>query len=67
LPKDTKLIRGLSLADSVLLLASGIIGSGIFLTAKDIASSTRFPWLFLGVWIIGLAITLLAAFAFAEM
>ncbi len=67
MPKDTKLIRGLSLADSVLLLASGIIGSGIFLTAKDIASSTRFPWLFLGVWIIGLAITLLAAFAFAEM
>ena len=67
LPNDTKLIRGLSLTDSILLLASGIIGSGIFLTAKDIASSTRFPWLFLGVWVIGLAVTLLAAFAFAEL
>jgi len=67
LSNDTKLIRGLSLTDSILLLASGIIGSGIFLTAKDIAASTRFPWLFLGVWVIGLAVTLLAAFAFAEL
>ena len=31
------LVRGLSLLDSVLLLVSGIIGSSIFLTAKDIA------------------------------
>jgi APA family basic amino acid/polyamine antiporter len=67
LPNNTKLIRGLSLTDSILLLAGGIIGSGIFLTAEDIASSTRIPWLFLAVWIIGLAVTLLAAFAFAEM
>jgi APA family basic amino acid/polyamine antiporter len=67
LPNNTKLIRGLSLTDSILLLAGGIIGSGIFLTAEDIASSTRIPWLFLAVWVIGLAVTLLAAFAFAEM
>ena len=53
--------------DSVLLLAGGIIGSGIFLTAQDIAVSTRKPWLFLSVWGLGLLITLLACFAFAEM
>ncbi len=64
---EPKLIRGLSLADSVLLLAGGIIGSGIFLTAKDIALNTRSPLMFLSIWAIGMAITMLACFAFAEM
>ena len=65
--EPAKLVRRLSLLDSVLLLAGGIIGSGIFLTAQDIALSTRMPWLFLGVWALGMGITLLACFAFAEM
>jgi len=60
-------VRRLSLLDSVLLLAGGIIGSGIFLTAQDVAITTRLPWLFLGVWALGMIITLLACFAFAEM
>ena len=64
---DNKLIRGLSLTDSILLLAGGIIGSGIFLTAKDIALNTRSPLLFLSIWAIGMVITILACFAFAEM
>lgn len=67
LAENTKLVRRLTLTDSVLLLAGGIIGSGIFLTAQDIALSTRRPWLFLGVWVLGGGITLLACFAFAEM
>ncbi|HEV2964546.1 MAG TPA: amino acid permease [Candidatus Angelobacter sp.] len=67
LPKDSKLVRELSLLDSILLLASGIIGSGIFLTAKDIAGNTRSPLLFLSIWVIGGVITMLACFAFAEM
>ncbi|MGE5323504.1 MAG: APC family permease [Actinomycetota bacterium] len=65
--EPAKLVRRLSLLDSVLLLAGGIIGSGIFLTAQDVAISTRIPWLFIGVWILGMLITLLACFAFAEM
>ena len=48
---DTKLVRGLSLLDSILLLAGGIIGSGIFLTGKEIAENTRSPLLFLLVWV----------------
>lgn len=67
MPEPTKLIRGLSLLDSILLLASGIIGSGIFLTASDVASNTRTPALFLSIWLIGMVITMLACFAFAEM
>jgi APA family basic amino acid/polyamine antiporter len=65
--QETKLVRGLSLSDSILLLAGGIIGSGIFLTAKDVAINTRRPWLFLTVWVVGMGMALLACFAFAEL
>jgi APA family basic amino acid/polyamine antiporter len=61
------LVRGLSLLDSVLLLAGGIIGSSIFLTAKDIAGPLPHPVLFFLVWVIGAAISMCAAFAFAEL
>ena len=60
MPSDAKLVRRLSLSDSILLLAGGIIGSGIFLTAKDVAINTRHPWLFLIVWVVGMAMALLA-------
>ncbi len=61
------LVRGLSLLDSVLLLVGGIVGSSIFLTAKDIAGVLPSPALFLMVWIFGAFISLFACFAFAEM
>src|SRR5579871_1667191 len=59
--------RGLGLLDSVLLLVSGIIGSSIFLTAKDIAAPLPHPVLFLLVWVLGALISLCACFAFAEL
>ena len=61
------LVRGLGLLDSVLLLVSGVIGSSIFLTAKDIAGPLPQPVLFLGVWVLGALISLCACFAFAEL
>jgi APA family basic amino acid/polyamine antiporter len=61
------LVRGLGLLDSVLLLVSGIIGSSIFLTAKDIAGPLPQPMLFLLVWVLGALISLCACFAFAEL
>jgi len=68
-PSDSKptLLRGLSLLDSVLLLVSGIIGSSIFLTAKDIAAPLPQPVLFLLVWVLGAVISLCACVAFAEL
>jgi APA family basic amino acid/polyamine antiporter len=68
-PSDpkTSLVRGLGLLDSVLLLVGGIIGSSIFLTAKDIADRLPHPALFLLVWVLGGAISLCACFAFAEL
>src|SRR3954454_9090271 len=65
--KKPTLVRGLGLLDSVLLLVSGIIGSSIFLTAKDIAGPLPSPVLFLLVWVLGAVISLFACFAFAEL
>ncbi len=65
-PKPS-LVRGLGLLDSVLLLVSGIIGSSIFLTAKDIATPLPQPMLFILVWVLGALISLCACFAFAEL
>jgi len=64
---EPSLVRGLGLLDSVLLLVSGIIGSSIFLTAKDIATPLPQPVLFLLVWVLGALISLCACFAFAEL
>jgi APA family basic amino acid/polyamine antiporter len=61
------LVRGLTLLDSVLLLVGGVIGSSIFLTAKDIAGPLPHPVLFLLVWVLGGAISMCACFAFAEL
>jgi APA family basic amino acid/polyamine antiporter len=66
-PVQPTLVRGLSLLDSVLLLVGGIIGSSIFLTAKDIAGPLPHPVLFLLVWMLGGMISMCACFAFAEL
>jgi APA family basic amino acid/polyamine antiporter len=66
-PTQPTLVRGLSLLDSVLLLVSGIIGSSIFLTAKDIAGPLPQPMLFWLVWVIGGVISLFGCVAFAEL
>jgi basic amino acid/polyamine antiporter, APA family len=62
-----ELVRGLTLLDSVLLLVGGIIGSSIFLTAKDIAGPLPHPFWFLLVWVLGGVISMFACFAFAEL
>src|SRR6195256_4332344 len=61
------LVRGLSLLNSVLLLAGGIIGASIFFSAKDIAGPLPHPLLFLLVWVLGGVISLCACVAFAEL
>jgi APA family basic amino acid/polyamine antiporter len=62
-----KLLRKLTLLDTTMLLVSGVIGSAIFLTARDLAGQLPTPLLFMGVWLVGGAISLLACFAFAEL
>src|SRR5438270_12201420 len=59
--------KELSLLDTAMLLVGGVIGSGIFLTAGQIANSLRRPDVFILIWIAGGAISLLACFAVAEL
>ena len=59
--------RELSLKDAVLLVVSGIIGSGIFITANAVATALPSPALFLGIWVAGGGVCYLAALAFAEL
>src|SRR5438270_9419428 len=59
--------KKLSLLDAAMLLVGGVIGSGIFLTAGQIATSLRRPDVFILIWIAGGAISLLACFAVAEL
>lgn len=61
------LVRGLTLLDSVLLLVGGIIGSSIFLTAKDVAKPLPHPFWFLLAWVLGGIVSMFACFAFAEL
>src|ERR1700692_213541 len=61
------LLRGLGLMDSMMLIVGGVIGSAIFLTPRDLAGQLHSPGLFLGVWLVGGAVSLLACFAFAEL
>ena len=65
--EEPSLVRSLSLLDAILLLVSGVIGSSIFLTAKDIAGPLPQPVLFFLVWVIGGVVSLFACFAFAEL
>ncbi len=65
--RPTRWFAASALLDSVLLLVGGIIGSSIFLTAKDIAAPLPHPAWFLMVWVLGGLISLCACFAFAEL
>jgi basic amino acid/polyamine antiporter, APA family len=61
------LVKALGLKDAVLMLVGGVIGSGIFLTAGQVATSLRRADLFLLIWIAGGIISMLACLAVAEL
>ena len=61
------LVRGLSLLDATLLVIGGTVGSAIFLVPSDVARALPAPPLFLGVWVAGGVVSLMAALAFAEL
>jgi APA family basic amino acid/polyamine antiporter len=62
-----KLIKGLNLFDTTLLVIGAVLGSGIFLTTGDIALSLPSQGWILLVWIVGGLITLTGALTFGEL
>lgn len=61
------LARVLGTADSALLTAGAVIGTGIFLTAADVARALPDARLALAAWLAGGLLTLAGALAYAEM
>ena len=62
-----ELTRQLGLLDCIFLVIGIMIGSGIFLTTGLIAAELPSPLLILTAWLVGGAITLAGALAFAEL
>ncbi len=57
----------LNLFDAVMIVISGIIGSGIFINPYVVAQTVQTPFLILAAWIAGGIVALAGAFVFAEL
>src|SRR5206468_7745741 len=64
---DQKLVRGLGLLDSTMLVAGSMIGSGIFIVSADISRQVGSPGWLLVVWIITGLLTPTAALSYGEL
>src|SRR6187399_964632 len=64
---EQKLVRGLGLLDSTMLIAGSMIGSGIFLVSSIIARQVGSPGWLLVVWIVTGFLTLTAALSYGEL
>jgi APA family basic amino acid/polyamine antiporter len=62
-----QLRREISLFDAILLIVGNVIGAGIFTTSGFLASDLPDPFLFVGIWILGGALTICGAFTYAEL
>src|SRR5215213_8194292 len=66
-PAEEKLVRGLGLLDSTMLVAGSMIGSGIFIVSSIIARQVGSPGWLLVVWIVTGLLTLMAALSYGEL
>src|SRR5881296_3304255 len=64
---EEKLVRGLGLLDSTMLVAGSMIGSGIFIVSAIIARQVGAPGWLLVVWIVTGLLTLTAALSYGEL
>src|SRR5438105_5080952 len=64
---EQKLVRGLGLLDSTMLVAGSMIGSGIFIVSTIIARQVGAPGWLLVVWIVTGVLTLMAALSVGEL
>src|SRR6187401_2478079 len=64
---EEKLVRGLGLLDSTMLVAGSMIGSGIFIVSAIIAKQVGSPGWLLVVWLVTGLLTLMAALSYGEL
>src|ERR1700688_1297245 len=66
-PSSEQLKPGLSLFDSVTLVAGSMIGSGIFIVSADITRQVGTPFALLMIWLIAGVMTIAGALAYGEL
>jgi basic amino acid/polyamine antiporter, APA family len=66
-PLSNQLKPGLSLFDSVTLVAGSMIGSGIFIVSADITRQVGTPFALLMVWLVAGVMTIAGALAYGEL
>src|SRR5881398_1859904 len=64
---EEKLVRGLGLLDSTMLVAGSMIGSGIFIVSSIIARQVGSPGWLLIVWVVTGLLTVAAALSYGEL
>ena len=64
---NTGLIKGLGLVDATTLVMGSMIGSGIFIVSADIARQVESPGLLIATWLVGAALTIIAALSYGEL
>src|SRR3954451_19593120 len=64
---EQKLVRGLGLLDSTMLVAGSMIGSGIFIDSSIIARQVGSPGWLLVVWVVTGLLTLMAALSYGAL
>src|SRR6201990_3254899 len=64
---EEKLVRGLGLLDSTMLVAGSMIGSGIFTVSSIIARQVGSPGWLLVVWLVTGVLTLIGALSYGEL
>src|SRR5881398_3702353 len=64
---EEKLVRGLGLLDSTMLVAGSMIGSGIFIVSSIIARQVGSPGWLLIVWIVTGLLTVIGALSYGEL
>ncbi|REA62832.1 amino acid transporter [Dyadobacter luteus] len=65
--QETELKREIGLIDATLLVAGGMIGSGIFIVSADIVRNVGSSGWLIAVWLIGGFMTLAAALSYGEL
>src|SRR5438477_749550 len=60
-------VKGLGLVDATTLVMGSMIGSGIFIVSADVARQVKSPGLLILCWLIGAALTIVAALSYGEL
>src|SRR3954464_8367365 len=60
-------VKGLGLTDATTLVMGSMIGSGIFIVSADVARQVKSPGLLILCWLLGAALTIVAALSYGEL